>query len=111
MNPNDISTVIQDLWSEETSPEWTPEDPSRGHGPVTALVIHDIFGGEIVKTEAPTGWHFYNIVDGFRYDLARDQFPEPLGYSDDPSSREEALAATEEKYYLALKTKVKEIIG
>lgn len=111
MTPNDLKTVIEDAWSEETCAQWQPDNPAFGQGNVTALVVHDIFGGEIVKTEAPIGWHFYNIVDGLRYDLASGQFLEPLGYSDDPSSREEALAGIEEKYYLALKAKLKEVLG
>jgi hypothetical protein len=111
MTPNDLVSVIQDCWSIETSPLWQPDVPSLGQGAVTALVVHDLFGGEIVKTEAPGGWHFYNIVDGERYDLAKDQFAEPLGYSDDPSSREEALAVIEETHYLAMKARLRESVG
>ena len=111
MNPHDLASVIQDLWSIETSPHWTADNPSCGQGNVTALVVHDLFGGEIVKTEAPFGWHFYNLIEGERYDLAAGQFAEPLGYSDDFSSRDEALAGTEEKYYLALKAKLRAIMG
>ncbi len=111
MTPNDLLSVIQDAWSEESSPQWRPDIPSLGQGAVTALVVQDLFGGEIVKTESPGGWHFYNIVEGERYDLAQDQFVEPLGYSDDPSNRAEALASAQERCYRALKSRLKDMIG
>ncbi len=111
MTPNDLLSVIQDSWSEKTSPHWRPDNPPFGQGAVTALVVNDLFAGEIVKTEAPGGWHFYNIVDGERYDLTKDQFLEPLGYSDDPSSREEALASAGEDCYRAMKACLQDLIG
>jgi hypothetical protein len=42
--------ALRRAWSIETSPQWLPHDPARGQGPVTALVFHDCFGGEILKT-------------------------------------------------------------
>jgi hypothetical protein len=33
------------------------------------LVIHDIFGGEILKTSNEKGWHYYNRIDGERLDF------------------------------------------
>jgi hypothetical protein len=111
MTPNDLFSVIQDAWSEETTSQRRPDLPSFGQGAATALVIHDLFGGEIVKTESPSGWHFYNIIEGERYDLTQGQFPEPLGYSDDPSSRAEALAGAQERRYVALKARLKDLTG
>ncbi len=111
MTPNDLLPVIQDLWSEETCAEWQPDLPCFGQGAVTALAIHDLCGGQIVKTECPSGWHYYNIVEGERYDLTKDQFTEELGYSDDPVERDEAMAAAGEKHYLAMKAKLKDMIG
>ena len=29
-----------------------------------SLLIHDIFGGEILKTHKNKGWHFYNRIEG-----------------------------------------------
>jgi hypothetical protein len=37
---------------------------------IISLVIHDIFGGEILKTRNKKGWHFYNRVDGLRFDFS-----------------------------------------
>ncbi len=34
-----------------------------------SLLIHDIFGGEILKTHKNKGWHFYNRIEGKRIDF------------------------------------------
>ena len=36
---------------------------------VISTLIHDIFGGEILKTHERKGWHFYNRINGERVDL------------------------------------------
>jgi hypothetical protein len=36
-----------------------------------SLMIHDIFGGEILKTHKKNGWHFYNRIEGRRIDFTR----------------------------------------
>jgi len=61
----------------------------------------DIFGGDIPKTDVDGVWHFYNRIDGRRWDLTMSQFDKPIGYNDLPSSRDEALNDTTwEKYEL-----------
>jgi hypothetical protein len=61
---------------------------------VTLLLMGDLCGGEILKTKAPGGWHFYNRVDGQRHDLTASQFATPVPYDDIASSGAEALAGT-----------------
>jgi len=34
-----------------------------------STLIHDVFGGEILKTHEENGWHFYNRIDGERIDF------------------------------------------
>jgi hypothetical protein len=36
---------------------------------VISLLIHDVFGGEILKTHKKKKWHFYNRIDGERVDF------------------------------------------
>lgn len=36
-----------------------------------SLLIHDVFGGEILKTHKRKNWHFYNRVDGERVDFTK----------------------------------------
>lgn len=62
-------------------------EPARGQGSVTALVVQDIFGGELAKTAVSGGDHFYNIVEGTRWDFTFSQFDIPVGYQDALASR------------------------
>ena len=89
---HEFLAALRRAWSIETSPQWSPHDPARGQGPVTALVFHDRFGGEILKTPIGDDWHFYNRVAERVCDLAAEQFSELPDYLNIPSSRDEALA-------------------
>ena len=98
--------ALRRCWSAQTSPEWLPDDPARGQGPVTALVFHDRFGGEILKTPVGNGWHFYNRVAGTVCDFAAEQFSTLPAYLNIPSNRDEALAGTSPECYQALAARV-----
>ena len=104
--PQDLLSVLRASWSRETSGQWLPENPARGQCNVTALVVNDLLGGEILKTEAPGGWHFYNRVGDVRYDFTESQFNGPIHYADVASDRHEALAGTAPERYAALKARV-----
>ncbi|MDA1638476.1 MULTISPECIES: YunG family protein [Bacillus cereus group] len=93
-------------WSIETSSKWTIENPAKGQCGVTALVVQDIYRGEIKKTKVREAWHFYNFIDGQRCDFTEVQFNEKLNYMDIESNREEAFADTNEKQYSMLKEKL-----
>lgn len=69
---------------------------------MTALVLNDHFGGEILKTRVGDAWHLYNRVANTRVDATDDQFPVPLDYLDLGSSRDEAFADTSESQYREL---------
>jgi xanthine dehydrogenase iron-sulfur cluster and FAD-binding subunit A len=93
---------LEKCWSRETSSRWCAEAPATGQCGVTALVIQDAYGGEILKTRLDAGWHFYNRLNGTRLDFTAGQFTEPPDYADLPSSREEAFADTNASQYGAL---------
>ena len=93
-------------WSIETSSKWTSENPAKGQCGVTALVIQDICGGQIKKTKIGEVWHFYNCIDGKRFDFTGAQFNRELDYMDEKSNREEAFADINEKQYSILKEKI-----
>lgn len=71
-------------WTAQTSSEpnaWSPENPSWGQCAVTACVVQDHLGGDIVWAEAqlPDGSrisHYFNRVNGEEVDLTREQFPQ-----------------------------------
>ncbi len=89
-------------WSPASSSKYLAENPARGQCSVTALVLQDIFGGEILKTRTDAGIHFYNRINGERCDLTLSQFDQPIRFDDIVSARDEAFADTSEAQYRAL---------
>jgi hypothetical protein len=104
-----LQEIFFRAWSIQSSTKWIQENPARGQCGVTALVVNDILGGEILKTETPEGWHFYNRINGKRYDFTESQFEEKPVYLDMPSSRDEAFLDTNMEQYRYLIEKVYEL--
>ncbi|HEX2113830.1 MAG TPA: hypothetical protein VHM01_05450 [Alphaproteobacteria bacterium] len=102
-SPRAMLTKLLKAWSADTSSKWRPDNPALGQCSVTALVLHDIYGGDILKTYVRGAWHFYNRIDGERYDLTVSQFAEPIVYDDIISNRSEALNDTSPEQYAALR--------
>jgi len=105
-----VRKALRTAWSLETAVQWTSENPASGQCNVTAAVIYDIFGGEILRTRLLDVWHYYNRIDGNRCDLSDSQFTEPgalfevpKSYDDEVSSREAAMKSIPQKEYDALK--------
>lgn len=114
MKNNKIEMLIEILynsWSIRTSSKWTNKNPAKGQCGVTSLVVNDLYGGDILKTQIPEGWHFYNRIDGQRYDLTEMQFIEKPQYQDIKSSREEAFKDTNEVQYMHLKSIVYKLLN
>jgi hypothetical protein len=93
-----VRSALERSWSAKTSECWSPDAyPSYGQCAQTAIVVKEIYGGEILRT---TGWHgrgnhFYNCIDGKRVDFTADQFTMPnysyaLTYEDNRSNADEA---------------------
>lgn len=78
-----LEAIIKKSWCHETSSDpdhWTPENPSWGQCAVTACVVNDYLGGEVIWAEAvlPDGRkisHYFNDVNEEEIDLTRIQFP------------------------------------
>ncbi|SDH97061.1 hypothetical protein SAMN05216338_1015168 [Bradyrhizobium sp. Rc2d] len=67
-DPDEVQGALRKAWSLSTASQWTTDNPAAGQCNVTALLIHDLFGGELLKTPLPQGDHFYNRIEGRRYD-------------------------------------------
>lgn len=69
-------------WSRDTSadPEgWTPDNPTHGHCAVAALIVQDVFGGDLLRCPIPGGSHYWNrLPDGSELDLTAGQFKNPV---------------------------------
>lgn len=64
---------------------WTPDRPSTGQCHVTALLLHERHGGQILSgvcRDNPWITHFWNVIDGTTIDATRDQFPDDVEISD-----------------------------
>ncbi|RXJ04524.1 hypothetical protein DS745_03840 [Anaerobacillus alkaliphilus] len=101
-----VYKALLNAWSLQSSSKWLEDNPTKGQCGVTALVVNDLLGAEIRKTKLDECWHYYNFIDGERYDFTASQFSEAIAYTDLPSKREEAFTDTNSKQYHYLKQSV-----
>lgn len=77
-------------------------NPAEGKDGVVSLLIHDVFGGEILKTKMKNKWHFYNRIDGKRLDFTckeQAKSSDDLLFEDIPSSPSETCNYVENEEY------------
>lgn len=73
----DVTSRLRQAWCRETSSVpglWTPENPALGQCAVTALIVQDIFGGELVRGHVHKASHYWNRIDGYNIDFTKEQF-------------------------------------
>lgn len=73
----DLELTLQRAWSPATSasPTWSAERPSVGQCAVTALLVQDYFGGELLRGVVCGESHYWNrLPDGSEVDLTAQQF-------------------------------------
>lgn len=92
-----LPVVLQECWSRETSydPEkWTSENPTHGQCAITALVVQDLLGGDLLRAKVNGAEHYWNrLPDSSELDLTRDQFGSaPTTTAPDGVSREYVLS-------------------
>jgi hypothetical protein len=82
-----LDQALRASWAADTcSPDdiereaWHPDNPAWGHCDITALVVHDLFGGDLLVAEVHhsgerAGYHWWNrLPSGLELDLTREQF-------------------------------------
>jgi hypothetical protein len=80
-----LEDAIRSSWSLETcdptdAAEWSAANPARGQCAVTALVVHNMLGGQLLEAEvlfedgSRQGFHYWNRLASGDVDLTRDQF-------------------------------------
>ena len=122
-----LEQAIRDSWGADTADEdndWTPDNPSCGHCDVTALVVHDLLGGQLLGADVyldreRVEAHMWNrLPSGIDVDLTREQFRrgelvgEPIVRHRTPAIAE----PTHPRYhryekYLVLRERVRERLG
>ena len=73
--------LLKFCWNEDTVGPSTKEvydhanNPSKGNCSITAALVQDIFGGELIRVEPlPNSFHTINRINGKYIDLTSDQF-------------------------------------
>ncbi len=85
MNVADLTAAVRASWGPDTADlrgstrfVWDEGNPSREQCGVTALVVRDQLGGELIIAPVGgtgTGWHYWNrLPSGDDLDLTREQF-------------------------------------
>ncbi|MEY9893458.1 hypothetical protein ABIA31_007138 [Catenulispora sp. MAP5-51] len=85
LNIETLRPVIEASWGRDTCDpagrdEWRPENPSGSQCSMTALVVQDLLGGDLIHAEVHMNgakvWnHYWNrLPDGTDVDLTADQF-------------------------------------
>ncbi|WP_338596546.1 hypothetical protein [Saccharopolyspora sp. SCSIO 74807] len=81
----DVEQRVRAAWGADTCapedlPHWSPANPARGQCGVTALVLHDLFSGHLMRGEVRINgewvdYHWWNLLPGgVELDLTREQF-------------------------------------
>ncbi|MEU9359198.1 hypothetical protein AB0D35_13995 [Streptomyces sp. NPDC048301] len=81
----DIEAAVRASWgADTTTPEyrdrWKPDNPARDQCGVTAMVLNDLLGGELIRGEVlvdgvRVDYHWWNRLGmGVEIDLTREQF-------------------------------------
>jgi hypothetical protein len=82
---DELEPILRRAWGLETCDpadrdDWSPDNPARGQCGVTALIVRELCGGELILGEvhvdgARTGYHYWNRLPGGReIDLTAEQF-------------------------------------
>lgn len=76
--PARLRPLLERAWSKETSVDpsgWSAENPAWGQCAITALVIQDLYGGDLLRCKVRGISHYLNrLASGEAIDLTRDQF-------------------------------------
>ena len=97
-----LKLALERSWNEDTAVgEWSHDCVSMNQCAVTALVVQDYFGGELLRCEMTDGdSHYWNeLPDCSEADLTSEQFdfiePQPLKETKEIRTREYVLSYPE----------------
>ena len=96
-----VYEALKNCQPEGSSPSKQWFDPDE-QASLISLLIHDIFGGEILKTHVKRGWHFYNRIEGKRLDFTSPEMNNSISdnqFEDIPSTPDETYAYFEDEEY------------
>lgn len=102
LNKIEVQEALRRSQEPVKSLEFKKKKPENGQDTVISLLIHDIFGAEILKTHKKAGWHFYNRIDGERVDFSkskRSKSVEDSSFDDLPATPDETCNYLDKEDY------------
>jgi hypothetical protein len=95
--PEDLRQLLLSAWQADTSfapDQWSAANPALGQCAVTALIVQDLFGGELMRGCLDEGSHYWNrLPNGQEVDLSSGQFGvDPIISGVEPRSRDYVLS-------------------
>jgi hypothetical protein len=93
MNKMEVHEALRRSQKLHSRLESSKKKPINGQDTIISLLVHDIFGGEILKTHLKKGWHFYNRIEGERIDFSKSEIIKSVAaksLDDLPAEPEEA---------------------
>jgi hypothetical protein len=119
-----LTAAVRAAWCPQTCDDVdladrTPGNPARGQCGATALVLHDLLGGDLLLAEvllpdgSRQGVHWWNrLPDGREVDLTREQFaPHEVVQEPRVVVRPPGLPRRNREQYLALRAAVLDALG
>jgi hypothetical protein len=110
-----LEDALLHSWKKDTcfpgmSKEWDKDNPAYGQCLVSALIVQDYLGGDLVFSKKPR--HYWNRINGKDVDLTRNQFPDEtkIIYSG-KKYRNIVLKGHVKKRYDLLKARVEEYLN
>lgn len=117
-NPKVIKEALKRTWAWNSNPDSPSNNLTTGEDKEISLLIHDVFGGDILKTPKRKGWHFYNRINGERLDFSNSELGKLIKgnrFKDIPVSPEEATLyfdqADYSNFYMQFIRAFEEILG
>jgi hypothetical protein len=116
---DDLEQAIRAAWSRETSDdpdEWSESNPARGQCAVTALLVRELLGGEILvanvlRDGVRVDRHAWNrLASGLTLDLTREQFTRDERFGE-PAVEEPMLTHRHPERFGTLRERVRSQLG
>src|SRR4029077_3189006 len=89
--------------------QWSPEAPAWGQCAVTALVVQELLGGDLLRAHVEGISHYWNrLPDGRDLDFTREQFEDGVHIPPGASRSRDYVLSFEEtlRRYIALQRQV-----
>ncbi len=124
---SNLLSALHTSWAADTAykaNDWSTENPARGQCVVTALIVQDYFGGELIRYHVQGDdideTHYINLLSGgATLDATASQYKKPVTFSFKPvrlegfeSIRDKRLAdADTRRRYRLLRDRVKNYLA